>query len=78
MFVIMIQDHRNDALTRYKAFLSTEPELRKVYESRQRRVWTIEEGEGDDTKDPSNLAEREWCHPRGYYLYHPRHTSVCL
>ena len=55
----MIQENCDDALTRYKAFLSTEPELRKVYESRQKRVRTIEEEEGDDTEDPSDLAERE-------------------
>ena len=54
MFVIMRQDNCNDALTRYKALLSTEPELRKVYESRRGRVRTIEEGEGDDTKHPSD------------------------
>jgi endoribonuclease Dicer len=55
----MIQEGCEDALARYKAFLSTEPELRKVYESRQKRVRTIEEEEGDDTEDPSDLAERE-------------------
>lgn len=58
-FIIMIQEGSEDALARYKAFLSTEPELRKVYESRQKRIRTIEEEEGEDPEDPSDLAERE-------------------
>jgi endoribonuclease Dicer len=55
----MIPEGSEDALTRYKAFQSTEPELRKVYESRQKRVRTVEEEEGEDPEDPNDLAERE-------------------
>ena len=58
-FVIMIQQGCDEALSRYKAFLNTEPELKKVYENRQKKVLTIEEYEADDTEDPTDLAERE-------------------
>src|SRR5882762_3079630 len=58
-FIIMIQEGSEDAFARYKAFLTTKPELRKVYESRQKRIRTVEEEEVDDTEDPTDLAERE-------------------
>lgn len=58
-FVVMIEEGNAEDLERYQAFLNTEPELRKVYESRSRRVRTMEEEEAEEGESPDDLANRE-------------------
>lgn len=59
-FIIMVPEGNDEAVARYKAFLNTEPELRKVYETRQRKARTIVDAEdGEDAEDPEDMARRE-------------------
>lgn len=57
-FVVMIEDNNTEDLERYRAFLNTEPELRKVYANRTRKLRPVEE-DGEEGVSLDDLANRE-------------------
>lgn len=60
-FVIMVQENHAADLARYRAFVESEPELKRVYQRADPVIQksTVEEDDEDDGADPADLAERE-------------------
>lgn len=60
-FVVMVQKDDSVHLSRYKSFLEGEPELKRVYQSRQDHVNGDEDEDDSDDEDtdPVDLVERE-------------------
>ncbi|CAL1703381.1 unnamed protein product [Somion occarium] len=58
-FIVMIQQGQAMHAERYRAFSETEPELRRVYQTRDDRKEAQPEDDEEGFEDPDDLAERE-------------------
>lgn len=58
-FVIMVEQGHNVQLARYKALRESEPELRRIYQSREVMEMCREVDEEEETEDPVDISGRE-------------------
>ena len=58
-FIVMIQQGQATHAERYRAFSETEPELKRVYQTRDERANNQPEDDDEGCEDPDDIAERE-------------------
>ncbi|KAJ7118771.1 hypothetical protein C8R44DRAFT_841231 [Mycena epipterygia] len=60
-FIIMVEENNSTQLTRYKAFMEKEPELKAIYQARQEDVIMMDAHDDLAEEDihPTDLAQRE-------------------
>lgn len=58
-FIVMIEENDDAALARYQEFYTSEPELKKVYQSLNESSSAVEQEDNVEEDDPNDVSERE-------------------